>query len=130
VKILLDTQLAVWAVLNDSRLGAAASRHILDPSATLFVSVASLWEIAIKHKLPKRSDPMPFSARRAQELFEAADYVILPIAPEHAAAVDDLPAHHGDPFDRMLVAQALTEPMRLLTRDGRLRAYGDLIVVA
>ncbi len=95
------------------------------------VSVVSLWEIAIKFALgPKRRDPMPRSSSQAHELFVGAGYTILPITAEHAAAVDDLPRLHGDPFDRMLVAQALCEPMRLLTRDARLKDYGALVELA
>lgn len=129
MRLLLDTQLALWAVLDDPRLGGKATELILDLENQLFVSAASLWEIAIKHQLPQRRDPIPITAKHARALFESADYHILPITAAHAEAVDDLPPHHSDPFDRIVAAQAIAEPMRLLTRDRRLRDYGDLVEV-
>lgn len=131
MKLLLDTHIAVWAVTDDPRLGATARNLILDTTTEPVVSVVTLWEVAIKHRLgSKRGDPMPFPARYARSAFERAGYAILPVTPDHAAAVDDLPLLHGDPFDRLLVAQALAEPMRLLTRDTRLADYGALVTVA
>lgn len=129
MKLLLDTHVAVWAVLNDPKLGGAA-RRLIDDADELIVSTATIWEIAIKHALlGKRRDSMVLSGHAAQDQFEAAGFTLLPITAAHAAAVDDLPPLHGDPFDRLLVAQALTEPLRLLTRDARLADYGALVTV-
>lgn len=130
VRVLLDTHIAIWAITNNPKLGDEARRMIISAETIPVVSAISIWEIAIKHALgSKRGDPMPMSGRQARDLFVRAGYEILPVTAEHAAAVDDLPLHHADPFDRMLVAQALSEPMHLLTRDARLAEYGALVTV-
>ena len=86
-------------------------------------------EIAIKHAL-NRSGPnaMPISATQARAWFEASNFHNLSVTAAHAVAVEALPQHHGDPFDRLLIAQAKTEPMRLLSHDAALAAYGELVV--
>ena len=91
----------------------------------VWVSVVSLWEIAIKHRLG-RGD-MPVSGQRAMEYFLESDFQILAIQPEHVVHIDELPDHHQDPFDRLLVAQALVEPMRLITHDATVAMYSDSI---
>lgn len=127
MKLLLDTHVALWAISDDRKLSDAGRRAIAAADQVL-VSVVSLWEIAIKHALRKgRHDDMVVSGTEAARLFAVAGYSILPILADHATALDTLPPLHGDPFDRLLVAQALTEPMHLLTRDARLSAYGDLV---
>ena len=131
MNLLLDTHVALWAVLTPGRLSPIARDRISDPAIDILVSSASIWEIAIKHRLKRgRADDMPLSGKDAAAAFRDAGYLILPVTAAHAAAVDDLPPLHADPFDRMLVAQALTEPLRLLTRDARLAAYGALVTVA
>jgi len=90
------------------------------------VSTASIWEIAIKHALG-RGD-MPVSGTRAAELCALAGYRELPVTWRHAAGVDGLPPLHADPFDRILVAQASTEPMRLLSRDAAVAGYGAMVL--
>jgi PIN domain nuclease of toxin-antitoxin system len=90
------------------------------------VSTVSIWEIAIKHRLAKKS--MPISGRQALGYFREAGYRLLEIRPEHAAAVEDLPEHHADPFDRMLVAQAEVEPLKLVTSDALLAKYGRNVI--
>ena len=87
----------------------------------------TLWEIAIKHAL-KRGD-MPISAAEALIYFRQSGYRMLPVEPEHGVAVETLPNHHQDLFDRMLVAQAITEPLRFLTHDALLAVYSDTITV-
>lgn len=126
MRLLLDTQVALWALTDDPRLTEKARRLILDPNCEIHVSVASLWEIAIKHQLG-RGD-MPVSGVRAAELFECAGYLQLPILGTHATAVESLPAIHNDPFDRLLIAQALTEPMRLVTHDRTVMRYSDTVI--
>jgi PIN domain nuclease of toxin-antitoxin system len=113
--LLLDTHVALWALTDDPRLSQRARALIEEPANDIVVSAASVWEIAIKHALG-RGD-MPISGDQALDWFRQAGYQLLPIAPEHAAAVEHLPDHHRDPFDRLLVAQATTEPLRLLTHD-------------
>lgn len=129
MRLLLDTHLALWSVNDPDRL-VPEERRLIEASERVIVSAASIWEIAIKHAKPKgRSDDMPLSAHEALDDFVRAGFTILPITAAHAAAIDDLPPLHGDPFDRILVAQALTEPMRLLTRDARLKPYGAMVLV-
>ena len=127
MNLLLDTHIALWAIADSPKLSMKARELILTPSTTLWVSVASIWEIAIKHGLG-RGD-MPISGQDAIRHFQAAGYQFLRIEPEHAAAVETLPPHHQDPFDRLLAAQAKSEPMHLLTRDARLMDYGDFVVM-
>ena len=116
MRLLLDTHIALWAIVDDPRLAGAARELIEAPSNDVAVSAASLWEIAIKHAL-RRGD-MPVSAADALGWFRAAGYVLLDITAEHAAAVETLPPIHADPFDRLLVAQARHEPLRLITHDA------------
>lgn len=129
MRLLLDTHVALWAVTQSAALPAAASALILDPSNVLFVSVITVWEIAIKHWLQRgRPNDMPINGAQALEYFEAAGFAMLPVSAAHASSVDGLPLHHADPFDRMIVAQALLEPLRLVTSDRQLRAYGDTVI--
>jgi PIN domain nuclease of toxin-antitoxin system len=127
MRLLLDTHIALWAIADSPRLPAKARQLILVPENEVFVSAASIWEIAIKHGLG-RGD-MPISGQVALDYFRAAGYRLLPVLPEHAAAVENLPLLHADPFDRLLVAQALTEPLHLLTRDETVARYGDTIML-
>jgi PIN domain nuclease of toxin-antitoxin system len=97
---------------------------------TVFVSAVTIWEIAIKHALGRSGrNRMPFSGGEAIAEFTAAGFEFLNITPEHAAAVGELRGLHGDPFDRLLVAQAMSEPLILLTHDRAVAAYGDTIVL-
>ncbi|MEY4414355.1 MAG: hypothetical protein RIQ53_1648 [Pseudomonadota bacterium] len=126
MNLLLDTHVALWAITDSPRLPIKARELIVSPKTTLWVSAASVWEIAIKHSLG-RGD-MPVSAQEALGHFLDSGYRMLPIEPEHAAAVGELPAHHADPFDRILIAQALIEPMRLMTHDALVAKYSDTII--
>lgn len=127
MRLLLDTHIALWAVADSPRLPARARELVLAPENSLFVSAASLWEISIKHRIAPAK--MPVSGAKALTLFGQANYFFLPITAAHAAALDDLPAHHNDPFDRMLVTQALRDPLRLVTVDGVLAEYSDTVIV-
>ena len=94
------------------------------------MSIASIWEIAIKSALTNdRRGEIPFNGYQAISLFAEAGFDQLGIEPHHVAAVGELPHLHGDPFDRLLVAQARSEGMTLVTHDIRLAAYGDFILV-
>ncbi|HRE72561.1 MAG TPA: type II toxin-antitoxin system VapC family toxin [Accumulibacter sp.] len=104
-------------------MSAKARELILAPKNTIWVSAVTIWEISIKHSLG-RGD-MPVSGKLALEYFRQARYRLLPVEPEHAAAIEGLPAHHQDPFDRLLVAQALTETMRRVTHDGLVARFSD-----
>lgn len=126
MRLLLDTHVALWAITDSPSLPMKARDLIASARVDVWVSVASVWEISIKHALG-RGD-MPISGRQSLHYFGVSGYRILPIEPEHAAAVEDLPMHHADPFDRLIVAQALTEPMRLLTHDRVMPRYSDTII--
>jgi PIN domain nuclease of toxin-antitoxin system len=123
--LLLDTHIALWAVVGSRRLAAQAKDAIL-AADEVSVSVASLWEIAIKHGLGKGD--MPISSAQALQAFQDAGYRLLDIRPAHALAVERLAPIHNDPFDRMLVAQALVEPLTLITRDAMVASYSDSIM--
>lgn len=118
MRLLLDTHIALWAVSNDPRLSQAARALIGDTVNDLFVSVVSLLEIAIKRA--RRPASLAITSAQAQNLFLESGYALLPVLAGHTTAVETLPANHGDPFDRLLAAQALTEPLCLLTHDRAL----------
>lgn len=126
MRLLLDTHIALWAIADSPRLSKQAREHITAASE-LFVSAASIWEIAIKHALGR--ERMPLSAVTAADYFAQAGYISLPVTQEHAIRVATLPDHHADPFDRILVAQAHCEPMHLLTHDQALPPYTDLVIL-
>jgi PIN domain nuclease of toxin-antitoxin system len=125
MRLLLDTQIALWAITDSPRLSDVARGMIMDSANDVYFSAASIWEIAIKHRLGR--ERMPVSGREAASLFDEAGYLELPVSSSHAAATEELPSHHADPFDRILVAQAITEPLRFLTHDRMLSQYGDVV---
>jgi len=126
LNLLLDTHVALWALTDNSKLSQKARELIQSPKTTVWVSAASIWEIAIKHALG-RGD-MPISSQDAMRYFRNSGYRFLAVEAEHAVAVEELVAHHQDPFDRTLVAQALVEPMRLMTHDPLVSRYSDTII--
>lgn len=129
MRLLLDTHVAIWAVQDDARLPTAIKQMIASPRNEVAVSAVSIWEIAIKSSLDRRGlGKMPVSASEALRLFIETDFDMLSLTAEHALAVEDLPALHGDPFDRLIVAQSLTEPMRLVTYDDTVAAYNSSII--
>lgn len=128
MNLLLDTHIALWAITNSPRLQPAARELIASPRNDIWISAATIWEISIKHTLG-RGD-MPVSGEAAIAWFRQAGYSFLPIEIEHAAAVAALPPHHHDPFDRTLVAQALMEPMRLMSHDPLIARYSDTVIMA
>ncbi len=127
--MLLDTHIALWAVTEDDHLSNKARDLIAEPSNEVFVSVAAVWEIAIKHAVRRRVSAMPVSGQTALHDFRAAGFQVLDIIPAHVLALEALPSLHGDPFDRIMVAQALATPLRLLTRDRQVAAYSDSIIL-
>lgn len=127
MNLLLDTHVALWAIADSPALPAAGRALIADPGNEVWVSAVSVWEIAIKHALG-RGD-MPVSGEEALQWFGEAGYRLLSITPAHAAAVGALPPHHQDPFDRLLVAQARAEPLRLVTHDAAVARYGAEILL-
>lgn len=132
MRLLLDTHIALWAISDDTRLPARARDLLLEPANEAHVSVASIWEIAIKHRLAMargRPADMPIAGGEALGWFRRSGYRLLAVEAVHAAALDALPDLHRDPLDRLLVAQALTEPLRLITSDRTLGGYGDMVLV-
>ncbi|MEO7026749.1 MAG: type II toxin-antitoxin system VapC family toxin [Caulobacteraceae bacterium] len=129
MRLLLDTHVALWAVAMTRALPAEVQAVIADAENEVWVSAVTIWEIAIKHALGRgRSSDLSMSASEALQLYQNAGYRLLSVSPEHAVAVESLPPIHGDPFDRILVAQALTEPLRLITHDAKVAAYGGAII--
>ena len=123
MKLLLDTQICLW-FLTDSRRLSRAMRQTLNSAEAVFVSAASIWESAIKASIGK----LDVNVEELVSEIEASGFEALPITAQHAARVATLPAHHRDPFDRLLVAQAMHETMRLLTSDATLARYSELVI--
>ena len=121
MKLLLDTQLLLWAAGQPERLSARAKRQLNDPENELLFSAASLWELTIKASLGR--DDFRVEPRVLRRGLLDNGYVELPVTSEHAVSVDTLPPLHKDPVDRLLVAQALVEGITLLTADARLARY-------
>jgi PIN domain nuclease of toxin-antitoxin system len=123
MRLLLDTQAFLWFVLGDPRLVQTALDRILDPAWGKLVSPASYWEIAIKISLGKYTLNEAYDAFMQRGIF-GNGFSILPIEPKHTAALTALPFHHRDPFDRLLVAQAMVEQIPILSADTALDTYG------
>ena len=117
--VLLDTHAVIWWLLDDPRLSPAAYALVEDPGNAIAASSVSVWEVAIKTGLGKMKAPRDLPGRLEDEGFKP-----LPVTAEHAWAVRDLPPHHTDPFDRLLVAQAKVEGLAIVSADRHLDAYG------
>ena len=124
MRVLLDTHVFLWCV-NDSRKLKAPARKLLAAADAAYVSAASIWEIAIKASIGK----LEADAEELARAIEQSGFRELPVSANHAARVARLPRHHGDPFDRLLLAQALSEPLIFVTADTALRAYGEFVEV-
>lgn len=122
MKLLLDTQLLLWAAGLTDRLSRAARRLLTLSRNELFFSAASVWEIAIKSTLGR--EDFRVEPRLLRRGLLDNGYTELPLTSQHAASIDGLPPLHKDPFDRLLLAQALTEGLILLTTDAQLAMYG------
>lgn len=126
MRYLVDTHALIWlAHENKPALSDHVKEIVLNKQHVLYVSMASLWEMAIKKALGKLDTDESFIPR-----IPSHGYEILPIAIPHVQTLLSLPHHHKDPFDRMLIAQALSENMALITRDRRAQAYGIKIILA
>jgi PIN domain nuclease of toxin-antitoxin system len=121
VKLLLDTQLLLWAAGQPERLSPAAKKLLNDPRNEPLFSAASIWEITIKTTLGR--DDFRVEPRLLRRGLLDNGYAELPVTSEHAVSIDVLPPLHKDPFDRLLLAQALTEGITLLTGDAQLARY-------
>jgi PIN domain nuclease of toxin-antitoxin system len=118
-RLLVDTRVLLWWLTGDRSLSAAAQAAIADPANEPLVSIASLWEIALKRSLGKLTAPEDLPDRIAHEGFSW-----LALGADHAWEVRRLPMHHRDPFDRLLIAQALIERIPIVTADPRFQPYG------
>ena len=129
MRVLLDTHVFLWWITDDPRLSDRTRAIISDGKNTLFFSAASGWEIAIKAKLGKLSVPGDLKAFITEQLVEN-NITPLPVRLSHALHVYSLPAHHRDPFDRLLVAQAQLENLPILTADPIMTQYAVEIIKA
>lgn len=125
MRLLLDTHVLLWALGRPERLDPQTREWLEDPSHTVLFSAASIWEIAIKAALGRRDFPQ--QPDRVAAGAHATGFSELPVHSAAAARVATLPPHHRDPFDRLLVAQAMTEPARLITADPLLVPYSELV---
>jgi PIN domain nuclease of toxin-antitoxin system len=127
MRLLLDTHILIWALGNPARLDTGVRSLIEDGANDVLFSAASIWEIAIKAQLRRIGFDL-----RPEDITEAAratGFDELPVRADAAALVMVLPMHHRDPFDRLLVAQAMIEPMRLYTADPQLPPYSELVTL-
>jgi len=125
MRLLLDTHIFLWAVAG-SRLLKPPVRRVIESADHVYVSAASIWEVAIKAPLGKiKPDPDALVAA-----IKASGFAELPVRAAHASGVARLALHHNDPFDRLLLAQAIVEPLKFLTADAALARYSDLVVLA
>jgi PIN domain nuclease of toxin-antitoxin system len=127
VNLLFDTHALLWFLVDDQRLKPTARQLMADPLNDIFVSAASAWEIAIKVSLGKLTVP-PDIATWLPEQLSTTRLTPLPISLFHAAAVERLPAHHADPFDRLLIAQATAEHLSIVTRDSQFEPYDVQVI--
>ncbi len=127
MRLLLDTHVLLWALAEPERLPAHVREWLVSPANDVMFSAANIWEIAIKAQIGRL--PLSVTVDELVEAARASGFRELPIRAVHAAAVYTLPLYHRDPFDRILVAQAIMEPARLLTVDTMLARYSELVEV-
>ncbi|AZD55743.1 type II toxin-antitoxin system VapC family toxin [Pseudomonas chlororaphis subsp. aurantiaca] len=124
MRVLLDTHILLWTLSDDPKLSAKA-RKLIESAAEVYISAASFWEMAIKVGLGK----LDVDLEQIREYCLASGFIELAITSEHAIAVKDLEHHHRDPFDRLIVATAISEPMKLLTADPLVAKYSSLAIL-
>ena len=124
MKYLLDTHIFLWWLIDDSRLSERRRKIIRDPNNFIFISVASAWEISVKEKLGKIQIKDP----NWLDFFKEEGFTLLPVTLEHIHQLHILPFHHKDPFDRMLISQAITENCTFITSDKKIKNY-DIEVI-
>jgi PIN domain nuclease of toxin-antitoxin system len=126
VRVLLDTHLLLWLALDDPKCPERVREWASDAGNEVLFSAASIWEVAALNSRKERR--FPFSAEELRTALVESGYVEVPVEGRHAALVEGLPRHHADPFDRMLVAQAMAEGCVLATHDHVLPLYGEMVV--
>lgn len=124
-QLLLDTHIALWAFASPKLLKPEIRAAIADPRNTVVVSAISVWEVEIKRAMGKLDAPEGFAALCIERGFDALDITF-----RHAEVASALPPHHSDPFDRMLIAQAIAEDLELVTKDRAMSAYDVRVVAA
>jgi PIN domain nuclease of toxin-antitoxin system len=125
MKLLLDTHVLLWWLDNPMLLSEEARKAIRNGKNSVYASAASIWEIVIKNALGKLDLPS-----NIEQMLTVNRFLSLPISITHTLAIQSLPSFHGDPFDRMLIAQALCEDLTLATRDSRILKYPLSCMVA
>lgn len=123
MRVLLDTHSLIWYAQNNPKLSATANLAIEDSNNAIYISIVSLWEITIKNSLGKFTLDQPIADFFADNV-EGNGFSVLSIERTHLLTVHALPFHHRDPFDRLLIAQSLTENMIFLSTDAAMDAYG------
>nr|WP_207195413.1 type II toxin-antitoxin system VapC family toxin [Pseudomonas fluorescens] len=121
---MLDTHVLLWALADDPKLSGKA-RTLIDNAAEIYVSTATFWEMAIKVGLGK----LNVDLEEIRQYCIESGFIELPVSAEHAIAVKDLEPHHRDPFDRIIVATAMSEPMKLMTADPIMARYTSLAIL-
>jgi PIN domain nuclease of toxin-antitoxin system len=122
MRILLDTHTLLWIASSNSTLSQTANNLIVDPANVVYVSIVSLWEIAIKVSIGKLNLGKTFE-KFVEENIENSNLTVLGVTLQHTKEVANLPLHHRDPFDRMLIAQAITEGLTVVSRDNSFDLY-------
>lgn len=125
MRLLLDTHILLWALDTPDRLPQSLRVQLESPSVEVYFSAASIWEIAIKSALGRIK--FHYSAKEIADGAEMTGFIEIPVSSEHAAGVAHLPMIHTDPFDRLLIAQALAMPARFVTADTMLAGYSELV---
>ena len=126
MKYLLDTHIILWAALDVKRLSRKARAILENPENVLYFSPISLWEISIKHE--KHQKQMAITSERAKELALKMGFIELPVRSRHGVDIAKLPSVHGDPFDRMLITQARSDGLVLISHDDTVIAYGESVM--
>jgi PIN domain nuclease of toxin-antitoxin system len=128
MRLLLDTHSLIWYLEKNPRLSLQTVALIEDSTNEVIVSIASLWEMSIKAGLGKLNVPLGMSFIQLEQHLKSLDFQILEMKTKHLDALMPLPLHHRDPFDRMLIAQAISENATLVSDDGVFPVYGVPLV--
>jgi PIN domain nuclease of toxin-antitoxin system len=123
MKLLIDTQILLWSLMEPKKLSSLGRELVSAPENTVFLSAVSMWEIRIKESIGKLQLPLKFAEQVAELGFED-----LPLTTQHTEWLRELPLLHRDPFDRILIAQAKAEGLKLLSADSRLAEYGEFVI--
>jgi PIN domain nuclease of toxin-antitoxin system len=122
MKVMLDTHCLLWWAMDDANLSSQVKNIISDPEVDVFISTASVWEICIKYRKGKLDLPKE-PEKIIKDLVEESGFQCIPIHNRHCYQETQLPMIHGDPFDRMIIAQSLVENLTLLSKDQEIREY-------